>query len=155
MRNTGSRICVATPAFSGVLGLVAVVIGSILSAPACAQSTLEVSIQGIRSDKGNIRIGLFTEDNFLKTPLEGKVVKASTGGVSVIFENVPDGSYAVSVVHDVNGNEVLDTNKLGIPKEGFAFSNNARGTLGPPSFDKAKIEIHEGTASQQLEMIYF
>jgi uncharacterized protein (DUF2141 family) len=41
-------------------------------------------------------------------------------------------------MHDVNKNGELDKNALGIPKEGFGFSNDAAGTFGPPGFDKAK-----------------
>jgi uncharacterized protein (DUF2141 family) len=44
-------------------------------------------------------------------------------------------------MHDSNSNQKLDTNWIGIPKEGYGFSNNAKATLGPPSFDQVKFNL--------------
>ncbi len=116
-----------------------------------AQNTsLEVTVKNIKGTKGTIRIGLFTtEADFLKTAVKGKVVDANGSEVKVVFEDLPAGEYAVSVIHDENGNEKLDTKAMGIPKEGFAFGNNAMGAFGPPSFDKAKVKL-EGKPVQQV-----
>jgi uncharacterized protein (DUF2141 family) len=51
---------------------------------------------------------------------------------------VPQGEYAIKVYHDENANDEMDTLMFGIPSEKYGFSNNARGTLGPPAFDKAR-----------------
>jgi uncharacterized protein (DUF2141 family) len=121
-----------------------------------AQAQLHVTVKNIKDQKGSIRIGLFTnEKDFLKKPSEGKVVKVNAKEVSVIFENLPDGEYAVSVIHDENDNGELDSNAFGIPKEGFAFGNNAMGMFGPPSFDKAKIVLKNGRVAQTIELKYF
>ena len=53
------------------------------------------------------------------------------------FEDIPPGTYALAVVHDENMNGKLDTNLLGIPKEGYGFSNDAKALLGAPSFSAA------------------
>ena len=106
-----------------------------------AQATVEITIAGVKPGKGNIRVGLFQQDNFLQTPLEGKIVEADASSVVVRFDHVRAGSYAVSVIHDTNKNGDLDRTKLGIPKEGFAFSNDAMGKKGPPTFDKARFEV--------------
>lgn len=119
-----------------------------------AQSTVEVTVTKVRPGKGNIRVGLFTEGNFMGTPVEGKEVKAVGESVSLKFENVAEGDYAISVIHDANENGDLDTNKLGIPKEGFAFSHDVMGKKGPPSFQKAKFEVKGATVKQQLTMRY-
>ena len=55
------------------------------------------------------------------------MMKASGDSITVVFENLKPGKYAVSVLHDANKNKDLDKNKLGIPKEGFGFSNNVMG----------------------------
>jgi len=117
-------------------------------------SSLEVTVSNIKSDKGNIRIGLFTKEGFLKAPFEGKMVKATREGVTVIFENLKAGVYAISVVHDENENGEMDTNKLGIPREGYAFGNDALGKMGPPSFDQSKVEVEGGGVKQVLKMKY-
>ena len=122
---------------------------------AWSQGSIEVKVTEIRDEKGDIRVGLFkNEDTFLKKAIEGKVVKASKDGVTVVFENVPEGDYAVSVLHDENGNGEMDSNVVGMPKEGFAFGNNAMGTFGPPSFEKAKVSVKNGRVRQELKMKY-
>ena len=122
---------------------------------AWSQGSIEVKVTEIRDEKGDIRVGLFkNEDTFLKKAIEGKVVKASKDGVTVVFENVPEGDYAVSVLHDENGNGEMDSNVVGMPKEGFAFGNNAMGTFGPPSFEKAKVSVKKGSVRQELKMKY-
>jgi len=120
------------------------------------QANVVVTLTGVKPGSGgSLRIGLFNEGNFLKTPVEGKIVKAISESIEVKFENVRDGDYALSVVHDANGNGELDKTKLGIPREGFAFSNNVMGKKGPPSYQKAKFEV-KGTTSvkQALVMRY-
>ena len=122
-----------------------------------AQSTLEVTVQNIKEAKGTIRVGLFkTEDTFLKKAAEGKIVKASGSEVTVRFENLKSGDYAVSVIHDENENGELDKNVMGIPKEGFAFGNNAMGMFGPPSFEEAKVIVKDNAQAKQLiKLKYF
>jgi len=106
------------------------------------QTKLQVTVNNIQGDKGNIMVGIFdSNEDFLKKPLDGRMVKASGDSITVVFENLKPGKYAVSVLHDANKNKDLDQNKLGIPKEGFGFSNNAAGAMGPPSFEKAIIDL--------------
>jgi uncharacterized protein (DUF2141 family) len=131
--------------------------GMILITPsaAFAQADLEVTVKNIKGEKGSIRIGLFTsEKDFLKNASEGKIVKASGKEVTVVFESLKPGDYAVSVIHDENENGELDSNLVGIPKEGFAFGNNAMGAFGPPSFDKAKISLTK-SEKQVINLKYF
>jgi uncharacterized protein (DUF2141 family) len=110
-----------------------------------AQNSLEVKIDKIKNDHGDILIGLYTEGhNFPGGTNDRRIVKASKNGVTVAFDDLKPGPYAVSVLHDENSNKDMDQNKIGIPKEGFGFSNNARGSFGPPSFDKAKFELQLG-----------
>ncbi len=118
-------------------------------------SVLEVTVTNLKSEKGSIRIGLFDkEEDFLKNAVKGKVVKASGKEVTVRFENLEPGEYALSVIHDENENGELDSNALGIPKEGFAFGNNAMGSFGPPSFEKAKVKVGD-SASCSIKLKYF
>src|SRR5688572_30333967 len=84
------------------------------------QNRIEVTVKNIKEKKGSIRVGLFSNENdFLKKAAEGKIVKATAGEVKVVFENLKAGDYAVSVIHDENENGELDTNAIGMPKEGF------------------------------------
>jgi uncharacterized protein (DUF2141 family) len=106
------------------------------------QQTLTVQITNIKNDEGQIAVALYnSEKDFMKTRYQGKTTKSVKGEVEIVFNNIPSGSYSLSVMHDANVNEKLDSNFFGIPKEGFGFSNNAMGTFGPPSFEKAKVEV--------------
>lgn len=117
------------------------------------QNNLEVKVDNIKNDNGDIMVGLYTADNsFPRDASDGRVIKASKNGVTVVFLNIKPGTYAVSAMHDENGNKDLDQNKLGIPKEGFGFSNNARGVMGPPSFHKALIEVQPGKKDTMISI---
>jgi len=112
------------------------------SATALCQTKLQVTVTNIKGAKGDIIVGIFDSDEkFLKEPLEGRMAKANGDSITVVFENLKPGKYAVSVLHDANKNKDLDKNKLGIPKEGFGFSNNVTGAIGPPSFERAIIDL--------------
>ena len=128
----------------------------LLTNPAQGRNQLIVTVESINEKKGSIRVGLFrTKEEFLKKATYGKVVPVQCHAVKVIFYDVEPGNYGISIIHDLNDNGELDTNALGIPKEGFAFGNNAMGILGPPSFDKAMVSIEEGVVQQVLRVRYF
>lgn len=119
-----------------------------------AQMRVEVIVMDVRDSVGTIRVGIFADsETFLKKAVQGKIVKAAAGRCVAVFEHVPAGTYAISVIHDSNRNEKLDTNFLGVPKEGFGFSNDVMGTFGPPSFEKAKVMV-ESSASFRIHVRY-
>ncbi|HEX6890042.1 MAG TPA: DUF2141 domain-containing protein [Chryseolinea sp.] len=118
-----------------------------------AQNNLEVRIVNIKNDKGDILIGLYDDGHdFPRKTSDGRIVKASKDGVIVAFNDLKPGPYAISVLHDENSNKDMDQSTIGIPKEGYGFSNNPRGSLGPPSFDKAKFELQPGTKNTLISI---
>lgn len=120
------------------------------------QNTLVVTVEGTRGKNGSVMVGLFTDrKKFLKKATYGKVIPASVHATRVVFENLEPGEYGISVIHDMNSNGKLDTNILGIPKEGFGFGNNAMGVFGPPTFENAKILIGMGEHQHVIRMKYF
>jgi uncharacterized protein (DUF2141 family) len=71
-------------------------------------------------------------------------IKAKRGETTHRFENLPPGQYAVQVIHDENDNGKFDSNFLGIPSEGYGFSNNPR-VMRRPTFEEARFDLpHEG-----------
>jgi uncharacterized protein (DUF2141 family) len=121
-----------------------------------AQEMLSIEVTNIKNTSGNIMVGLFNnEETFLKDAVIGQTIKASDEKIVVTFKNVPMGEYAISVIHDENENGELDANMVGIPKEGFAFGNNAMGAFGPPSFDKAKVKLNGEPVKQVIKLKYF
>jgi len=120
-----------------------------------AQSRLEVTVVNVKDTTGTIRVGIFKDEKtFLKDAFIGRVIKAAKGDITVVFENVPDGTYAVSVIHDENKNGEIDSNMIGIPKEGFAFSNDAMGMFGPPSFEKSGFVLKKESKKMNVSMRY-
>jgi len=70
------------------------------------------------------------------------------------FEDIPPGTYALAVIHDENMNGKLDTNWLGIPKEGYGFSNDVKALLGAPSFSAASFKYDGGTLDLMVSLHY-
>lgn len=82
------------------------------------------------------------------------IKRSMTAHQAVRFSlDVPPGAWALSVVHDENGNGRLDT-RLGIPREGFGFSNNPRIWFGPPSFESARFELAPNGGMLNVTMKY-
>jgi uncharacterized protein (DUF2141 family) len=100
---------------------------------------LIVMVKGFKSTDGQLMVALFNkaEDFLTKDPYKGSVTTISASEEMVKFPNLPYGDYAIAVIHDMNKDGKLDKNVLGIPTEGYGFSNDAIGKYGPPTFLEA------------------
>src|ERR1700731_1988806 len=110
-----------------------------VAGPASAARII-VTIDGLKSAQGNVFVGLYASPaKFLQGNQSDaqKKVRASTGPITVAFDNLPPGTYAVGAFHDENGNDHLDTNFLGLPVEGYALSNGVRAVMSKPTFQQA------------------
>ncbi len=96
---------------------------------------------------GTVMISVFNSEATYSdgAPVAATALPAS-GPVVAVFENLPAGDYAVKAFHDVNGNGRMDTNPFGMPVEPYAFSNNARGNMGPAGWDRAHFAVRGATA---------
>ncbi len=102
---------------------------------------LTVEIKGV-GDKGNVMVAIYKKDDkWLGKSSGGTMTPAKKDGVSVSFKDLAEGEYAVSLFVDENSNGKMDSNAIGIPTEPFAFSNDAFGSFGPPSFEQAKFSV--------------
>lgn len=102
---------------------------------------MTVIVKNVKGDAGTVRLAVYnSEDQFMKKEIAAAEVKAVNGQTVAIFKNLALGTYAISVMHDANDNKELDSNFIGVPKEGFGFSNDAMGMFGPPDFKKASFE---------------
>ena len=116
-----------------------------------------VTIDGMHSAQGNVFIGLYADPRKF---LNGnqcdamKKVKASTGPITVVFDNLPPGTYAVGAYHDENSNDHLDTNFLGLPVEGYALSNGVRAALSKPEFYQAAFTVGASDRPVALHIRY-
>jgi uncharacterized protein (DUF2141 family) len=100
---------------------------------------IHVDIVGLRNESGQVLCALYSSPvGFPKN--SDKAVRRAQSEIShghgiCEFCGIAVGKYAVSVFHDENSNGKLDSNFLGIPREGVGASNNAKGHFGPPKFD--------------------
>ncbi len=109
-----------------------------------AQHTLTIKAEGIRSSDGYIGVAVYnTEATFLKDgkTFSGTFEPTKEGKTIITIADLPEGTYAVSIFHDKNGNKELDTNFIGIPKEPVAFSMAKMKTFGPPSFKACSFRL--------------
>ena len=116
-------------------------IGVLAQSTESQENVIRVDIDGLHSNRGQVLCALFSSAaDFPKNPEKAVARDRSTilnGHTTCQFESIPSGTYAVAVFHDENSNGKLDTNFLGIPREGVGASNNAKGHLGPPKFSAA------------------
>lgn len=137
-----------------ILALAALTVS--VAATASADSRLEVSVSGLRNDKGNVLICMTANPRAFpdcsKDPAAMKRVVKASAAASIDFSSVSPGTYALSLIHDENGNGKLDT-ALAIPREGFGFSRNPKISFGPPKFHAAAFAIN-GSGSQSVRMKY-
>ncbi|WP_428678615.1 DUF2141 domain-containing protein [Sphingopyxis sp.] len=128
----------------------------LLLAAASAPPTIEVSITGLRSTKGQILVCLTTNPKAFPDCSKDKAsVRMAVKAVDAADFKVQApaaGTYAIAVVHDENSNNKMDL-AIFLPKEGFGFSRNPTITVGPPSFKAASFAV-TGDLRQSIKMKY-
>lgn len=111
-----------------------------------SQKSLSVEVQGVKNSEGTIKVAVYNSSKgFLKFEhvFKSDSTKAKKGTTKMKIEDLPEGEYALAIFHDENGNEELDTNWLGIPKEDVGFSNARMKTFGPPSFKECLVSLYD------------
>ncbi|MCA0396859.1 MAG: DUF2141 domain-containing protein [Bacteroidetes bacterium] len=114
---------------------------------AFSQSTQMLQFKGLENKKGKLYIGWFQRDEDFTKPdkaVFSKIVPitgSTAATLDVPFDNIPDGTYAVSVFLDENDNGKLDANGFGIPKEDYGFSNNVRPLTRAANFNESKFVV--------------
>lgn len=105
---------------------------------------ITVVVENIKKDEGKVFVGLFKPDeDFPKREkrLKGGPVIPKNQKVSMTFTDVTSGEYAISTHHDINSNDAVDKNFMGMPKEPYGFSNNQYGPFGKPDHKKSTIIV--------------
>jgi len=111
---------------------------------------IHVAILNIRNSVGTLDCALFDSPSgfpadVLRSAMRLTAMKIRDRNAHCDFADVPPGTYALVVLHDENMNGRVDYNWLGIPREGYGFSNDAHGSLGAPSFSQAAF-VYDGKA---------
>jgi uncharacterized protein (DUF2141 family) len=131
------------------------------SVPATATSTLTVKIKGIRNAKGKIAVVLYGSANgFPLDPSNAAAMKQvdidpQALTATVVFEKLPQGVYAATVLHDENLVGKMEFDSAGTPLEGYGISNNPDTSEGPPTFDESKFTVGSPDAAIEIAMVYW
>jgi uncharacterized protein (DUF2141 family) len=127
------------------------------NAPAPGPIRLEIALTGLRSTEGEIRLCIWHSAKRFpdgKCESEGQAVVVPAASHASVSVPLAPGDYAVSLLHDENGNGKLDKNLLGIPKEGVGFSQNPVLAFGPPSYAATRFGV-AGDSAQTIKLKYF
>jgi uncharacterized protein (DUF2141 family) len=129
------------------------------ASPHAAEGPIEVRIVGIRDVGGLLRLSLFSSDagfpeDFRKAARTHSV-EAKDSTVIARFDSVPAGIWALAVLHDADGDGVLDRNALGVPREGIGASNGAVRRMGPPRFRDARFLFGGDSLGLRVRLRYW
>ena len=124
-----------------------------LSAAIASDRKLTVIVDGFKETKGKLMIGIYNSSStFMKKTYKGYAAEVTDTSLEFSVE-LPEGEYAISVYHDENDNNKLDTGVFGIPTEGYGFSNNVKGFMGPPSFKESKFSLTKDNTLIRINLI--
>lgn len=127
--------------------------GQEISAEDRKTAFFSLNIEGFKKAKGEVRIAVFdSKEKYTKDPVYAVVLPVGELKCKWQVPDLPYGEYAIAVYHDANKNGKLDTNFLGIPKERYGFSNNARGKFGPAKWKNASFKIEESTSEMTIRI---
>ena len=124
----------------------------LLGMTAASAATVEVRISGVANAKGKVSAAVCDKARFLKQCVYSASAPAQAGSTTVIVKDVPPGTWAVLAYHDENNNGELDRNLIGMPKEPYGFSRDARNKFGPPRFEDAVIEVGDALSVTEVRL---
>jgi uncharacterized protein (DUF2141 family) len=136
--------------------LLSLLLLALLAVPAEA-ARIVVTIDGMHSAKGDLVVALYSRpDGFPDGDYSDRhtKVKASTEPVTIVFDGLQPGLYALGAYHDENANGRFDTNFIGYPAEGYALSNGIRAIISRPRFVDAAFAVPAGEKRVSLHIKY-
>ena len=121
----------------------------LLLSPAFA-GTVTVEVRNIETN-GEMHLAIYNDANVFENDngekggaakgiVDGVIEEVGKGTATYSFE-LPNGTYAIGIFVDANYNNEMDRNFFGVPKEQYGFSNDAKGSFGPPSFKDASFTV--------------
>ena len=128
-----------------------------LAGASAPEGTVNLTVTGLRSAKGQVLVCLTREADHFPDCSGSKTARSAIVPASrpqATFADLPQGRYAISVLHDENANGRADKTLGLIPREGFGFSRDAPVRMGPPKFEQAAFSIDGGDVRQSVRMRY-
>ena len=123
---------------------------SLLLMSSAFAATVTVEVRNIET-KGEMHLAIYDDPDVFENDngekggaakgiIDGVIEEVGTGKAIYTFK-LPEGTYAIGIFVDANYNNEMDRNFFGVPKEQYGFSNDAKGSFGPPSFEEASFTI--------------
>jgi len=130
-------------------------------ATAPGTSTLTVHVTGLRNATGKISVLLFLDGKGFPLEFASAVamkqvdIDAQTMTAKIVFDKLPQGAYAMVVLHDENMNGQMDFDSQGIPLKGYGISNNPPQRQAPPTTDEALFQVKQAEVEMEIKIIYW
>lgn len=117
---------------------------SVIASFPAAAADITLKINKVYEKGGEIRIAVYdSEDNFRKKPVRAMKLPGVQGEMVIPIADLPAGKYGIMLFHDMNGNEKLDSNLLGIPKEYWSASLEGKVVIGRPGWSDIVFDLTE------------
>jgi uncharacterized protein (DUF2141 family) len=122
---------------------------------AAGAADLVVRITGLAEPLGQVGCSLY--GGAAGFPMDSSTARvqwlaADAKGVTCRYRDLTEGTYAISIGHDLNGNQRVDTNLVGLPTEQWGVSNNARPSLRSPRFEEAAFKVAAGAQEVVIDI---
>jgi uncharacterized protein (DUF2141 family) len=128
------------------------------SAKADLSSNLTIDVTGLKKQSGKICASLFSDSKGFpensEKALQSECIEVKETPQKLIFKNLKPGKYAVALIHDANGDGILNSNSFGMPIEGFGFSKNPLVLMGPPKFNDSAVEVSGANTDIEIKLQY-
>ena len=134
------------------LAIVAATMIAMASPAVAADLTLRLST---RSAGGSLAVAVYRDAEAFRRgegPVASRTVPRTGAVTAVTFTGLPAGRYAVAAFHDTDGNGDLTLWPIGLPREAYGFSNDARSRFGPPSFARAAFDLPAAGATRAFRL---
>ncbi len=130
-----------------------ILLGATLPAQA---AKLTVTVENVRNDQGDIRLSVFASPAEWPShsTTEHDLVMPAHSGTVVFNLDLPPGTYAINGFHDENRNLEFDRTAIGLPEEGYFFSDDAKPFLSAPSFGAASFSLPPDGATISTHVVY-
>lgn len=131
-------------------------VSMLISAGASAQVRYTIKLTNLENKKGDVYIGWYTKSSDFMKPKKATIAKIvpvnGKGQITVTFDKVPPGKYAISAFLDENSDKDLNLSFIGKPTEKYGFSNNIRPAMRPAFFSEAAFEVDGKNGEMEIEL---
>jgi uncharacterized protein (DUF2141 family) len=141
-----------------ILPLAGLLFSATAKADFSRNGNLNVEIDGLRNQKGQVCVSLFNNSRGFPDKsdrvLQKSCVKVTEIPLVIKFENLKLGSYAAVVMHDEDNDGTVNQDDLGIPSEGFGFSQNPEIVTSAPKFGDAAFFVAGAATDIKIKLVY-